>query len=116
MLGTGYAISHSECHCEERSDAAILPYKDEMATLPSVARNDIVKIYIVFILVYFSSYTILFYLRKVGLINQTPTILLSGVIRSDGCAELLLIVVNYFFDSIFQAVSGAETEIFLCFG
>ncbi len=28
------------CHCEERSDAAISSYKDEIATLPSVARND----------------------------------------------------------------------------
>ncbi len=53
---------------------------------------------------------------KVGLINQTPTILLSGVIRSDGYVESLSIVVNCFFDSIFQVVSGAETEIFLCFG
>jgi hypothetical protein len=37
-------ISYSECHCEERSDAAISSYKNEIATLPSVARNDIVKI------------------------------------------------------------------------
>ncbi len=54
---------------------------------------------------------------KVGLINQAPTIiLLSRVIRSDGCAESLSIVIHCFFDSIFQAVYGAETEIFLCFG
>ncbi len=32
LLGTGCAISHSECHCEERSDAAISSYKDEIAT------------------------------------------------------------------------------------
>ncbi len=30
-----------ECHCEERSDEAISYYKnDEIAALPSVARND----------------------------------------------------------------------------
>ena len=40
---------------------------------PFRAHNDIVKIYIAFILVYFSSYTIPFYIRKVGLINQAPT-------------------------------------------
>jgi hypothetical protein len=49
LLGTGCAISHSECHCEKRSDAAISSYKDEIATLPSVARNDIVRIYIALI-------------------------------------------------------------------
>ena len=39
-----------QCHREERSDAAISSYKDEIATLPSVARNDIVKIYTAFTL------------------------------------------------------------------
>ena len=43
--------SHTRnCHCEERSDAAISTFFHEIATLPSVARNDIVKIHIAFIL------------------------------------------------------------------
>jgi len=29
-----------QCHCEEHSDAAISSYKDEIASLPSVTRND----------------------------------------------------------------------------
>ena len=82
-----------QCHREERSDVAISLIHLKRLPRPFRARNDIVKIYIAFILVYFSSYTIPFYLHKVG-----------------------LIVVNCFFDSIFQAVSGAETKIFLCFG
>jgi len=35
------------CHCEERSDAAISTFFYEIATLPSVARNDSFIFYII---------------------------------------------------------------------